>query len=136
MSISFHIPEKNEEMAIATIKIIKDANGKIKKRIQEVFSASKHSVSYCADSIIVNGKKYVFNYPLMCLFEKEKKYYIINNEQFDIIGTGLTQDEAELNFNEEFDYLYTRLNSLDDSKLSKKLLRIKSDVNNFIKEVQ
>ena len=53
----------------------------------------------------------------------------------DITATGMTIDEVEQNFNEEFDYLYTRLNELDDSKLSKRLQNVKLAINLFIKEV-
>ena len=83
----------------------------------------------------VNNKQYVLNYPLRCLFEKEDNYYVINNEQLDIIGTGMIPEDAEINFNEEFDFLYNRLNTLEDSNLSNRLIRIKGIINNIVKEV-
>jgi hypothetical protein len=126
--------EKLEEKAFARIKITK-IDGKTRNSIEEVISTAQHSLSYSPDIININHKQYILNYPLRCLFEKEVDYYIINNEQLDIIGTGATQDDAEQNFNEEFDYLYNRLNSLKDSQLNKRLLRIKNVMNSFVKQV-
>lgn len=125
---------KEEEIAYASIKVIK-SKGKTRNKIQDILSNSKHSLSYSPELILVNGKEYLLQYPLRCLFEKEDDYYIINNEQLDIIGTGMSQDEAELNFNEEFDYLYTRLNSLNDDQLNGRLLRIKGVLNSFVKQL-
>ena len=126
--------EKQEEKAFARIKVTKKG-GKIRNSIEEVISTAQHSLSYSPEVINVNRKQYLLNFPLRCLFAKEDDYYVINNEQLDIIGTGETRDEAEQNFNEEFDYLYNRLNSLKDSQLNKRLLRIKSVLNSFVKEV-
>ena len=91
-------------------------------------------INYC---IVFNlqTKQYIFNFPIHCSFVKEEDYYLIKNELIDITATGLTSDEVEQNFNEEFDYLYTRLNELDNSKLSIRLQNIKLAINLFIKEV-
>lgn len=126
--------ERQEEKAFARIKVTKKG-GKTRNSIEEVISTAQHSLSYSPEIINVNKKQYILNFPLRCLFEKEDDYYVINNEQLDIIGTGETQDDAEQNFNEEFDYLYNRLNSLKDSQLNKRLLRIKNVLNSFVKEV-
>ena len=126
--------EKLEEKALARIKVTKK-RGRTRNSIEEVISIAQHSLSYSPEIINVNRKQYILNFPLRCLFAKEDDYYVINNEQLDIIGTGETQDEAEENFNEEFDYLYNRLNSLNDNQLNKRLLRIKSVLNSFVKEV-
>lgn len=126
--------EKTEEQAFARIKVTTKGT-KTTNKIEEIISTSKHSLSYSPEIINVKGKQYILNFPLRCLFEKEEDYYVINNELIDIIGTGLTQDEAEENFNEEFDYLYARLNSLEESKLNKRLVRVKNVLNSFVKEV-
>ncbi|MGB5944404.1 MAG: hypothetical protein WBG71_16075 [Leeuwenhoekiella sp.] len=126
--------EKLEEKAFARIKVTK-TGGKTRNSIEEVISTAQHSLSYSPEIININRKQYILNFPLRCLFAKEDDYYVINNEQLDIIGTGETQDEAEQNFNEEFDYLYNRLNSLEDNQLNKRLLRIKGVLNSFVKEV-
>lgn len=126
--------EKLEEKAFARIKVTKKG-GKTRNSIEEVISTAQHSLSYSPEIININRKQYILNFPLRCLFAKEEDYYVINNEQLDIIGTGETQDEAEQNFNEEFDYMYNRLNSLEDNQLNKRLLRIKGVLNSFVKEV-
>ncbi|MGF1638018.1 MAG: hypothetical protein ACFCUU_13155 [Cyclobacteriaceae bacterium] len=126
--------EKSVEKAFARIRVTK-SGGRTTNRIEEVISTTKHSLSYSPEVININEKQYILNFPLRCLFEKEEEYYVINNEQLDIIGTGLTQEDAEKNFNEEFDYLYNRLNSLKDNQLNKRLLRIKSALNSFVKQV-
>ncbi|MGY0406811.1 MAG: hypothetical protein ACWIPJ_00430 [Polaribacter sp.] len=126
--------EKSEEKAFARIKVTKSGE-KTTNRIEEVISTNSHSLSYSPEIINVNKKQYILNYPLRSLFEKEDDYYVINNEQLGIIGTGLTQDNAAQNFNEEFDYLFNRLNSLKDKQLNKRLLRIKNVLSSFVKQV-
>jgi hypothetical protein len=126
--------EKEEETVIGSIKITRSGE-RIKRDIQETYSKTQHSLSYSPEIINVRGRQYILHYPLRCLFEKEADYYVIENEQLDLIGTGLTQEEAEVNFNEEFDYLYARLNSLVDNQLSDRLLRIKRTLNDFVKEI-
>jgi hypothetical protein len=128
--------EKTEELMVGSIKVTKTSTGKTRKKVQEIYSKQQLSLSYSPEAISVNNKKYILNYPLRCFFDKEDDYYIINNEQLDIIGTGLSQKDAEINFNEEFDYLYVRLNSLADNKLSKRLLGVKLVLNNCVKAVQ
>lgn len=123
-----------QERAFAQIKISSNGTKTIKK-IEEIIPQFKHSLSYSPSSINVCNTQYAFNYPLRCLFEKEDNYYTIHNEQIDVIGTGQTQQEAENNFNEEFHYLYNKLNSLDDTKLNNRLVRIKSVINSFVKEI-
>jgi hypothetical protein len=122
------------ETVVGRIEIIK-SKGKTTRVIRETFSIDHHSLSYSPEMISVRNKRYIFHYPLRCLFEKEDGYYVINNEQLELIGTGPSREDAEANFNEEFDYLYTRLNSLEDGQLNRRLLRIKHTLNDFVKEV-
>lgn len=126
--------DKIEEEAFARIKVTTKGN-KITNRIEEVLSNSKHSLSYSPEIINSNLKQYILNFPLRCSFEHEDGYYIINNEQLGIVGTGESQDDAEDSFNEEFDYLYLKLNSMDNNNLSNKLIRIKNVINSFVKEI-
>lgn len=125
---------KAEENAYASIKIIKTGK-KVQKRIKEIVNPLHHSLSYSPEIITVGNRQYLLNFPLRCLFEKEEDFYVINNELLDIIGTGKTPDEAEQNFNEEFDFLHNRLNSLSDDKLSKRMSQIKYTIQLYIKEV-
>jgi hypothetical protein len=120
---------------VRNIIVTKTSGGKENAKIQERYPKQRYSLAYSPAAISVNSKTYMLSYPLSCLFEKEDGYYVITSEQLDIIGTGLSKEAAEANFNEEFDYLYVRLNSLDDSLLSSRMLRIKSTINNFVKSV-
>jgi hypothetical protein len=126
--------DKSDEKAFATVKITKTGN-KTRNQIQKVYKTHHNSLSYSPEVMNINGKQYIFNYPLRCLFEEEDNFFVINNEQLGIIGTGMTQEEAEENFNEEFDFLYNRLNSLNDDKLGKNMLNAKTIINLVVKEV-
>jgi hypothetical protein len=125
-----------KELMVGSVRVTKTSSGKMRTKVQEVYPRQQLSLSYSPETISINNKKYTLNYPLRCLFEKEEDYYIINNEQLDIIGTGLSREDAETNFSEEFDYLYVRLNSLADTQLSNRLLGIKLVLNNCVKTVQ
>jgi predicted RNase H-like HicB family nuclease len=113
-----------------------DSLVEIVKSLRELYSKEQHSLSYSPETVSVSNKKYVLNYPLRCLFDKEDNYYVIRNEQLDIIGTGESREEAETNFSEEFDYLYVRLNSLEENQLSGRLVCIRQMLNNFVREVK
>lgn len=126
--------EKEVENAFATIKITTKGE-KVHKKIKEVINLHQHSLSYSPEVINVHNKQYILSYPLRCLFEKEEEYYVINHEALGIIGTGMTIEEAEVNFNEEFDFLYNRLNSLKDKELSSNFSQVKTIINHFVKEV-
>lgn len=126
--------EKINEKALATVKITKTGN-KQRTQIQEVYKTGHNSLSYSPEVININSRQYLFNYPLRCLFEKEDDYFVINNEMLGIIGTGVSQVEAEQNFNEEFDFLFNRLNSLEYSQLGKKMFNAKTFMNVIVKEI-
>jgi len=103
--------------AVGKIKISK-RDGKITRKIIDIYSGKKFSLEYAPDVIVTETKNYILKYPLRCLFEKEDDYYVIQSEMLGIIGTGLTEDEAEKSFSEEFDFIYDRLKTLDDNSLT------------------
>ena len=86
--------------------------------------------------IITDSNKYFFRYPLRCLFEKEDGYYVIQSEMLGIIGTGVTEDEAEHSFAEEFDFVYKRFNSLDYESLTNHNRLIKDIINQIVEKVE
>ena len=96
---------------------------------------NKHSISYSPEFIISNNRKYIFNYPILSLFQKESDHFIIKNELLDIYAVGETEHEVEADFNEEFDYLFQRLNSLKENEISNRLSIIKIFINHYVKEV-
>lgn len=122
------------EIRIGLVKV-STKGGKEKKSVQETYTIENHSLSYCLDEIDINGRTYILRYPLVSIFEKEDGYYIVRNGQIDIIGTGENEQNAQQSFKEEFDYIFNRLNSLDDSNISKHLLRVKHILNDIVKEV-
>lgn len=126
--------EPIEESAFARIKITK-TGGKTRNKIEEIVLPQSHSLSYSPDVITSNDKKYTLRHPLRCLSAKELDYYVIQNEIFDLIGTGENEEEAEKNFNEEFDFLYNRLLTLADNKLSPRLQKIKSLLIDLVTEI-
>ena len=109
------VPETDE--AVGKIKISK-RDGKITRKIIDIYSGKKFSLEYAPDVIVTETKNYILKYPLRCLFEKEDDYYVIQSEMLGIIGTGLTEDDAEKSFTEEFDFIYNRLKTLDDDSLT------------------
>lgn len=131
---SYKSEEKEEEEVWAKVRVIKKGTT-IRNNVLEKISLKNHSLSYSPDIINVNSKQYLLHYPLRCLLVEEDDYYMIKNEQLDIIATGLSVEETENNFNEEFDYLYNRLNSLDQSVLSDRFINVRHIINSYVKEV-
>ena len=121
--------------AFGTLKITEQDGKIIKRQIKSVINKDSHSFSYAPETINVHNRNYQLNFPLRCLFEKEDDHFNIQNELLDIYATGKTMDEAEHDFNEEFDYLYQRLNSLDEKKLTVRLNIIKAFINRYVKQV-
>lgn len=103
--------------AVGKIKISK-RDGKITRKIIDIYSGKKFSLEYAPDVIVTETKNYILKYPLRCLFEKKDDYYVIQSEMLGIIGTGLTEGDAEKSFTEEFDFIYNRLKTLDDDSLT------------------
>lgn len=122
--------------AIAKVKL-KTRGGKlIKHKIVDYYKTLNHSLDFAPTLIIAEQRKYYLRYPLRCSFEKEGDYYVIQSEMLGIVGTGTTNDEAELSFGEEFDYLYQRLNSLQDDELTKHNRSAKTILTQFIEKIE
>ncbi len=110
-----------------------------KSRVQtlEQYSHNKAiSLSYAPNIIELDNKKYILKYPLRCNLEFEDDYYIITCEMLDIIGTGSTQEEAQINFSQEFDFIYNRYNELKDENLSNRILDIKKILQITVKSIE
>jgi hypothetical protein len=123
-----------EEKGFARVSIITQGNKKPTTKVEDVISGEKHSISYSPETISVGNKSYILKFPLRCLLEKEDNYYVITNELLDIVGTGTSSEEAETNFNEEFDFIYQRYN-LPKTKLSNRLKNVKDLLGFYVKEV-
>jgi len=126
--------EQESEEALAKIKILKTKKGTRNHVIQTY--PKDYAMEYAPVVIVCESSKYFLTKPLRCLFQSEDNYYVIQCELPDLIGTGETKDEAEEAFNVEFDYLYKKLNSLDDQQLSKHNQFIKSVINHYVEKVE
>lgn len=123
------------EDAVGRIKISKKG-GKTKHKIINIYSGNKFSLEYSPVVIVSGEVKYSLKYPLRCLFKKEDDFFVIQSEMLGIIGTGLTEDEAEESFAEEFDFTYNRLNSLDASSLTNHNFLIKNILSQIVENVE
>ncbi len=126
-----------EYYAFAKVKVT-NKGGKIKNRIQEVFDnqESELALSYAPDEIVFNDKVYALNSPLRCLYEKENEFYVIKSELLGIMGTGHTEEDAEYNFFQEFDFIYTRFTDLPFVKLSPENKKVKILLDFLVKSVE
>lgn len=130
--------ENTSEMdeAVARVRISRKAGKSPRKKIINLYSGKKYSVEYAPEVIVSGTKKYILKYPLRCLFAKEDNFYIIQSEMLGIIGTGLTEDEAEASFAEEFDYTYDRLSSLGHESLTNHNQFVKNIIIQIVEKVE
>jgi hypothetical protein len=129
--------ENSSESGIGVAKVrfsIRD--GKTTKNIVDFYKHSNISLEFAPDIIVTNKRKYILKYPLRCLFEKEDGFFIIQSEMLNIIGTGMTEDEAEKAFSGEFDFVFQRFNSLPDDSLTKHNILIKNILNQIVEKVE
>jgi hypothetical protein len=126
---------KEEFDAVAKIKVIKRGNDT--KRITKELFIGKHSdTAYSTDTIVYDTKTYILSSPLICKLEKEDNYFIIQSEMLGIVGTGLTIDDAEQNFSEEFHYIYHRYNELPNKEMGERVARIKNILNSIVLKIE
>jgi hypothetical protein len=125
--------ESNE--IVGRIKVTKTGT-KTTHKILKAYSNSNYSLEYAPVIIITNNSKYHLKHPLRCLFEKEDDYFVIQSELLDIIGTGKNEDDAEISFADEFEFVFKKLNSLDDSQLTEYNQLIKLNINNLVVKVE
>jgi hypothetical protein len=121
--------------AVGKIRISK-RGAKMYRKIIDTYTGKKFSLEYAPEIIVSGTKKYILKYPLRCLFAKEDNFYIIQSEMLGIIGTGLTEDDAENSFSEEFDYIYQRLDSLSIESLTNHNLLIKSIITQIVEKIE
>jgi len=115
--------------------LLKTTKGKTKPKIVELYRGKDNSMSFSPSHIVVSGKTYNLHGPLMCVLDKEKDYFVIENKLMDLYASGESEYEAEQNFYKEFDLAFTRLNELSDAQLSTRLIRAKALMNLIVKEI-
>ena len=92
--------------------------------------------AYSTSLISIDNKVYFLTQPLTCIVSTENGAYFIKSELLEIIGTGNTLEEAEKDFNEEFDFIYTTYLSKSNTKLSARLQYIKAILKALVKQVK
>jgi hypothetical protein len=127
------LPEE-DQTAFGKI-IISNKSGTPRKKIKELYTEKEISLDFAPAQIPVGERTYILKQPLRCLFEKEEDFFIIQSEMLDIIGTGLTPEEAQQCFYQEFDYIFQTYNSLSDDQLTQRLVSIKIILNQIVKTV-
>lgn len=128
--------EVKEEILISKVLRTTTGNKKPKDKTLETYSDQTVTLSYAPDQLEIGNKKYILNFPLRCLLEKEDDFFIVKSEMLDLIGTGESEGEAQESFAQEFDFIYQRYNELDDTRLTPRLIRIKTFLNLIVKSVE
>lgn len=123
---------KLEDQAVIKLAKIKDTGKRGGKKILQTYN---EKIRATFDPEIINCKKhqYKLNSPLRSSLTEIEGSFIIENELLGIYSFGKTIDEAEEMFSEEFDYIYTRYNQLEESKLSDEVKFLKTYLNQIVK---
>lgn len=87
------------------------------------------------DIINYNGKVFVLNKKLDCQVEFEDKYYVIKNNELDILVWGQTREEVEEAFRFSFYSLYLNYLIEADENLSNEALELKRKLLSIIKSI-
>ncbi|HLP51136.1 MAG TPA: hypothetical protein VK154_09660 [Chitinophagales bacterium] len=128
--------DKEKSVQVAKVRIVRE-KGKskiLRHDIVEIFG-SKVRADYCTDTIVHGETVYELKFNLSCAIEDTDGVTKIENDMLGIMGHGLTIEEAEKSFSEEFDYVYKRYNQLPDKKLSDDVKKIKTLINILVKNV-
>ena len=104
------------------------------QKVVELFD-QRVNADYSTDTIVGGETVYELNYKIHCTLDTVDGIIQIENDMLGIFGQGVSLDEAEKSFGEEFDYIYNRYNELPDKKLTKDVLAIKKLLNLFVKNV-
>lgn len=122
-AIDFDETHTRTSMALVEIKA-----GKAKPKILELFEQIQNPV-FTFTKIEYGDKTYSLKYPIYCELIHEGDSYSLENKQLGIYAFGKTVDEAKLAFEEEFDYIFDRYNSLKNDELSTDVVTIKQFLN-------
>jgi hypothetical protein len=96
---------------------------------------SSENCNYSSDSYLDlgdNDLKLKLKKKVSCFIQKEEDYYLLTNNELDIISAGTNPTDAISNFSKDFNYLYQRLNGLEDDQLSDRLQGIKKEINKYV----
>jgi hypothetical protein len=122
-------PEEPEQILALVQRIGK------RRTIVDMYENKDTILSIAPPQIVLNNKVYILHTPLLCTVQKEDGNFIVENEMLDLFASGETIDEAERDFYNEFDAAYQLLNNLSNDELSDRLLRAKTMMNAYVKEI-
>jgi hypothetical protein len=103
-----------------------------RKKILQTYD-EKVKATFDPEVINCQDYQYILKSPLRSSITEMDDKFVIENELLGIYSYGDTLDEAEEMFAQEFDYIYTRYNELDESKLSDEVKFLKSYLNQIVK---
>ena len=106
-----------------------------RRTIIDLYENKDTILSIAPAQIILDNKTYILNTPILCSVHKEDGNFVVENEMLDLYASGETLDEAEHDFYFEFDAAFQLLNELGDDELSDRLLRAKTMMNAYVKEI-
>lgn len=122
-----------KEIQFAKVEVSKK-NKKYKTKIIEMYDKRFKNIDYAPEYIETENYYYKFKFPLNCKIDKKDQTFTLENDTIGIYSFGRSEDEAEINFNEEFDYIFKRYNEIDDKNLTEDVKFIKLYLNNLILE--
>lgn len=97
---------------------------KTERKIDSVINAYNKEYYY----INVNGRNINFIKPVTFCIEQDNSGYYFNNEDLNIVASGKTLEEAEINMYKEFLIQWGLYAREDDSKLTPKAKRVKKNL--------
>ena len=106
------------------------------KKVLNLYKGKNTALEYAPEVIITAEHIFNLRLPLRCLFEQEGDYFVIQSELLNVIGTGATEEEAEASFSEEFEFIYQKLNSLEENALTENNKMIKSILNHYVLSIE
>lgn len=128
--------EDSEEKTVIPTSIIKLAKIEEtgKRGPKKIIKTYDKKITPTFEPEIINCKDYQYElrYPLRSKISELDDKIIIEHELLGIYAYGDDIDEAEEMFADEFDYLYTRYNELDNSKLGEDVLFVKGFLNQIV----
>ena len=131
-SYSVLVPKQEKQEIVQDIRTslaMVEIKGKTARpKVLELFGELKNPI-YTFTSFSVGDREYKLRFPIYCELIHEGDTYSFENKEIGIYAYGKTIDEAQQSFYEDFDYIFTRYNSLPNGKLTDDVIRIKKFLN-------
>lgn len=109
----------------AKMKSFKDSSGKTRNKTIKQIHSEDASLAFSPKDIKYEDRVFKLHTPLHCKVDIEDGYYVIQNDQLGIVGTGDTFEGAIESFSEEFDFIVNHYRKLDENQMSPRIKRAK-----------